>query len=408
MDFLFLPKPASESKEYVPDADPAERIRQRGQPAFLKPLPQGDFLPSLITILQTIPACRDILLDVAHLDDYGHNGRWWEGEPIQALKTDPTTSDDTVNNGLLHEVQRLMAFLENTDRSYGSAEALAQLTMCGKPMDEWVPEPLFARFMSCLEEAVQTADEQHVNSMFRIRRIASSTGQWATRDSCFVAIDESDFGFSTEPDLYEVIDHHVWGPSWPIAEPQYWLDDNVAAICVIHLPKPSPKAPKRHLSVPSTLCADRYLRSKAEHIQNMREQTREYAAQMDHIQNNIRNIQTHCPVGGVELNASLLLGESIRFLEERQSGRANAATSKSDAHSLSSKSASKFNVIEESGSTHSDIKSDWIHLDISDESEPSLHIERDAKLLMQLKKIAASLETKASGLYSKGELRVLC
>jgi len=384
---------ASESKEYVPDAEPAERVRQQGEPVFLKPLPQGDFLPSLVTILQTIPSCREIFFDVTHLGDYGYNSHWWEGDQINIPRESLPQSDETVNHSLLYEVQRLMAFLEGSQRSYGSADALAQLTMRGRPLDDWATEPLFARFMSCLENAVQSASEQDSNSMFRIRRIGSDVGRWEKQESCYVAISESDFGLSSDPDLYEVLDRHVWGRSWPTAEPEYWLDDNVAAIVVLHIAKPPPKAPKRRLNIPQTMCADRYLRSKAEHIKNMREETRDLAAQIDKTQAIISKIQMYRPADGLDLNAFQLLCESIDFLEKRQKNREEVEASGLEAsRDFEGESSDSIELA-------TDRQGSATRPNPSGQQLPSEWKKgRDVEVLAKLKEIVAELETKVSSM----------
>jgi len=362
-----LTRPASESKEYVPDAELAERVRQPGQPVFLKPIPQGDFLPSLVTILHTIPSCREMLLDLAHLENYGYNSHWWEGELIDTPEHNLIHTDDAINHELVYEVQRLMAFLEATKRSYGSAEALSQLTQRGQPLDKSATEPLFARFMSCLENAAQSEGEQDSTSMFRIRRIGSETGKWTTQESCYVSITEQDFGMNPESELYEVLDRHVWGRSWPEAVPEYYIDDNVAAIVVLHITKPTPKSTKRRLHIPSTLCTDRYLRSQADAIKYMREQSREYASQVDTVQAQIDNIQKYRPVAGVEMNASQLLHESISFLQQRRAERPE------------------------------ELLVDFESVDDTVDSQTKKRESRDSMVLAHLQEIASRLEAKAFG-----------
>lgn len=58
------------------------------------------------------------------LPSYGSNNEWWTGRAIELPATnEPGDAERDV--GL--EIQRLMAFLDKTERSYGSADALANL-----------------------------------------------------------------------------------------------------------------------------------------------------------------------------------------------------------------------------------------------------------------------------------------
>ena len=63
---------------------------------------------------------------------YGQDGEWWKGHPIsmpRIVHTDsgrPLEPEADTFEGLVVEVQRLMAFLDASDRSYASPGALTQ------------------------------------------------------------------------------------------------------------------------------------------------------------------------------------------------------------------------------------------------------------------------------------------
>lgn len=151
----------------VLEPPPSGRKREPGVPVFLRSRRSGieaSSLGALLTILHAIPAARNALLRSGlQPATYGQNPEWWKGGRIEPLglpdndgirmaTTTTTTTvttidsdeDDTdssnisdggrLNSGpkmdsefvrdFVEEVHRLMAFLDNTDRAYGTADNL--------------------------------------------------------------------------------------------------------------------------------------------------------------------------------------------------------------------------------------------------------------------------------------------
>jgi hypothetical protein len=118
---------------------PSSRKRHRDIPAFLvlKPKPADadkHSLAAVLTILHEIPLARNILLQTGvPAESYGHNSQWWKGEPIlapgvlQALQANELVWGDEAKPNFEEELHRLMAFLDETTRSYGSIRVLADL-----------------------------------------------------------------------------------------------------------------------------------------------------------------------------------------------------------------------------------------------------------------------------------------
>lgn len=121
---------------YLDPAHPSDRQRKVGEPAFFKPSSDGYHLGPALAILHSIPAAREALLAPEYvLDDYGYNDRWWSGEKIEASRITDITENEGVGeivaepelSEVVTEVQRLMAFLDRTTRSYGSVDSLAKM-----------------------------------------------------------------------------------------------------------------------------------------------------------------------------------------------------------------------------------------------------------------------------------------
>ncbi|KAK3325419.1 hypothetical protein B0H66DRAFT_123462 [Apodospora peruviana] len=120
------------------DPEPARRGRTSGVPAFLRCRSSEDWkqhrLGGLLTVLHSIPAARNVLLRTGPEPPYGYgqDPEWWKGNPI--LPPDMQRDrEKSLYEGLdgyflppwCDEVHRLIAFLDSTERSYGTADILA-------------------------------------------------------------------------------------------------------------------------------------------------------------------------------------------------------------------------------------------------------------------------------------------
>ena len=119
---------------------PSRRTRDPEVPAFLIRRTTGGEagekhkLAAMITILHEIPLARNVLLSLGTpAESYGHNSQWWNGQAIHSPETlramqseDPFIDTST---DLIHELHRLMAILDDTQRSYASVRTLADSVM---------------------------------------------------------------------------------------------------------------------------------------------------------------------------------------------------------------------------------------------------------------------------------------
>lgn len=117
---------STSAREILLDPEPEDRKRDLGVPAFLKPSADDNRLAALLTIYHEIPMIREMFLDRANvIANYGTDREWWTGKPIETPTITGAVEDEQAD--FVHELQRLMAFLDKTERSYGSAEVLARL-----------------------------------------------------------------------------------------------------------------------------------------------------------------------------------------------------------------------------------------------------------------------------------------
>ncbi|KPM41253.1 hypothetical protein AK830_g5329 [Neonectria ditissima] len=132
--------PAGPSETHLTTAPiPSLRKRTPGAPAFLVQgnSSAGDHrLGGLMTILHEIPLARNVLLETGSpAASYGHNSEWWKGQEIlpphvlAQLQTGELQwgQQGQANVNMEEEIHRLMAFLDSTDRSYGTVSVLTDL-----------------------------------------------------------------------------------------------------------------------------------------------------------------------------------------------------------------------------------------------------------------------------------------
>jgi hypothetical protein len=118
----------SDTHDILLNPDASSRKRLAGEPAFLRPTSKTERLAALITILQNIPIARRALIFQGYsMPSYGHHPDWWDGQPINLGDIYESQGSESPELSLIVEVQRLMAFLGSTSRSYGSVEPLRSI-----------------------------------------------------------------------------------------------------------------------------------------------------------------------------------------------------------------------------------------------------------------------------------------
>lgn len=245
-------------------SDPLERQRDVG-PAFLKPLPRGavDFLPCLLTILHSIPRCRAELLSLG--DDltewYGFDKEWWKGARIDmstVTMDGSTVSPESPNLDILYETQRLMAFLSETKRAYGSAEALTQVAPVHISTFIYSGSDLL-RFLLQWEEAFllpESGTARSVPSMFKSR----TTRESLTGTDFTMGLPVQQLPSWPDASLYDALDALLFGA---FNDPPN-LFEVAAPVILISLPSTS-IASANALKIPSILNLDRYM-EKNKHL----------------------------------------------------------------------------------------------------------------------------------------------
>ena len=252
------------AQEILQNPEPEYRKREANTPAFLKPSPAGHYLPALITILHAIPMAREALL-MRHytLPDYGHSTEWWDGLSIQAPKVVDLEQLDQLREweDLIFEMQRLMAFLDETERAYGSVDVVANMEgishgedVEGNFLKTWHETALRAQpdfeLATIFESAANVGDELH--KAFHALEL-------------FAPVGEMDNGYS----IYDSFDEALWGVFSP-SDPDEVYVERVGDIFVIRMNSRDTTSTGHGIKIPPVWYPDRYLKGSIDAARKMR------------------------------------------------------------------------------------------------------------------------------------------
>ncbi|KAF4154758.1 hypothetical protein CNMCM6936_009263 [Aspergillus lentulus] len=248
----------SSAQEIIISPDPADRRRVADEPAFLRPSQDNLYLGGLLTILHSIPLAREaLLLRNKVLPKYGHDPQWWNGQPINLPKIvtmQDAQDGDTAWDDILYETQRLVAFLDATNRAFGSVDALSSL----KSMVSYDSESGISQFLERWQEAAVRADPgNQLATVFSSNALKRPLSVYDTPiQKEFFILDpfvEPDHGQT----LYDVLDRTIWSDRPGEELDDVWLE-HVAEVLMIKLDS-SDSAKSVDVKIPAVFYPDRYL-----------------------------------------------------------------------------------------------------------------------------------------------------
>ncbi|KAF2157995.1 hypothetical protein K461DRAFT_290254 [Myriangium duriaei CBS 260.36] len=275
-----------EAKEIVLDVDVAERRNQDGQPRFFKHLPSGDYLPSLLTIAHSIPAAREAMLLRSHVQpSYGQDSEWWRGQAIRLPRIvnteDGSPADATAaeNEDIVNEVQRLMAFLDGSDRSYGCIDNLTALVTARARKENTTSETVMDQTLQSWESAVCALQggDHGVSSLFHSIVGTNHPSGNPSQDmwSLPLSISEDDRRRLGELTLADVMDSTLWDTDLEDENIYDTFMERCADILPMRVMQDSTSRSNLGLVVPAEIYVDKYLK---ENINSSRVVRRDIAA----------------------------------------------------------------------------------------------------------------------------------
>ena len=295
------------AQEILHNPMPELRKREFGQPAFLKPALGKHVLPPLLTILHAIPMAREAFLFRAYnLPDYGENSDWWDGVTIEIPKVvqlEEGYDQDPDWDEILVEAQRLMAFLDQTDRAYGSVEALLN--------NGWIKEredPVTGFLELWRGVAGRFAGNEELQDVFSWTVLTEGElREFPVIDITNQSAAQSNPHYS----IYNALDDGLWSAFRATDDDEAQIE-RVPEVLIfkLHLISPPPG-----IRIPSVWYADRYLRENADAVREMRRERESY----EHTINKIAAAQSKLadfPRPSGALNGTALLGLARSYLEE--------------------------------------------------------------------------------------------
>lgn len=258
----------STAKEIILNPEPKDRRRRSNTPAFLRPSPAGHRLPGVVKILHAIPAAREALLsrnDV--LSDYGHQNEWWDGFTIESpLVVHGDVDYRMPSKEVIYESQRLMAFLDETERAYGSSEALS--TTSG--IREYQGDAVVRAFVNTWQDAaIHYNSAAQLSDLFHSRGTKVSQGQDNSQDICILELDLNDQLVESGHTLYDAFDALLW-PAFDGTEVgEQVFFDKVADVFIIRIARCDDTAKGLDIKIPPVWYSDRYRQSFQPRIQQM-------------------------------------------------------------------------------------------------------------------------------------------
>lgn len=306
------------STEIISDPIPSQRQREAGQPAILKPSSNFNYLPALIPILHSIPQFRNALLSPeVSQKNYWMGDDWWKGSPSPRTRVIDLTIGTAEARGLdiIYEAQRLMAFLDNTDRIYGSVGSLLDMDAwkeSGKYADD--PDDDLVNFLVFWGFAYQS-QVPNVELNGSMRSTVRLDG--GLRES--YVLDGGVARNTSRPDfsLYDVLDDSLFSSAKGSA---HIVD--ISNVIILRLTSSRTNASDLGCRIPGTLYADRYLEKNRRVIDSMYQDMKQYEDQLRDIDAQVQRLKYHTPkkAGAKRVESLKLLQTSMKAFEPREEG----------------------------------------------------------------------------------------
>lgn len=301
------------TQEILLNPEPLDRKRSTNVPAFFKPSPSGHRLPALLKILHAIPMAREALLnrDIM-LPDYGHDKDWWDGSAIKFLRIVNLDLDgrQVNNDDVIHETQRLMAFLDETERAYGSTDVLADIEDTGDFMNDKTVD-FFQRWWKATS---RSAPDAPLTNTFRSTGTKISPEVPQSEDFyCLVAkIDDEISGKGLT--LYDALDHILWADKQEYEE--VFLE-NVANVFTLEVGNQVAGGAGLGIEIPATWYADRYQPSSTKQVSDMLARKAKVHTELES-QQKAHKSMTQClhATDGTSIDATRLLSKATAYFEQ--------------------------------------------------------------------------------------------
>ncbi|KAK3953069.1 hypothetical protein QBC32DRAFT_369800 [Pseudoneurospora amorphoporcata] len=258
------------------DPRPINRTRAPGSPAFLRNRSENTTIRhrvgGILTILHSIPAARNALLQLGTAPEYGYgsNREWWKGQKIlppelQACNEQIGSEQEQLLPPWSDELHRLVAFLDSTERAYGTADILANCKAPGVD-DRWDCEREF--FDSHMEMLKAKNDGSWDDLTMCVKRSQYGSAQGFSEYLDLLYCEGLDL---TTTNLYACLDKAFWMDRNTSGESlegtPYTMISKLPEVLTITLR--APQGLPTAIDIPERIYLDRYLASNEKKINEL-------------------------------------------------------------------------------------------------------------------------------------------
>ncbi|KAI1103544.1 hypothetical protein F4804DRAFT_309835 [Jackrogersella minutella] len=282
----------------TPVPTPSQRKRDPDAPAFLHQT-KYHRVGFMLSIYHKIPLARNIFLQCGTpAKNYGHNSEWWRGQPIlthkhlTAMAKGEMVWGEESHPDFGEELHRLMAFLDKTERAYGTADCIAETKAIDPSLGSWMPDVEDKLFEAIKEECDKNpeCDLEPLRTIGTILPCAppspdacqpeGDTDSYSEeeRDTPFIFLDIQldDEQYAWVNTLYNAIDHLLWtgalAPQHPFPEgSSYAVLSKAAEVITVRL---SGSGLSKPCEMPAVLYLDRYMKDRKDLALQFQTQTR--------------------------------------------------------------------------------------------------------------------------------------
>ena len=320
--WAMVPIGVSDTSEIVPDVDVEQRVHVSGEPRLLKHLPSGDYTPNLLTICNAIEGAREALLMREHAQvSYGQDAEWWRGHSISMPKIvnledgSAAGPESDEQDELLAEVQRLMAFLGTSDRSYASIGALTQTKMIKDSSPATTrSRTLLELFLQSWAVAASSKSRypDYVTGMFSTTVGTNAAEGMDTPDMSLIDIQVA-IGEGAKGDIFELLDGLLWDTDADnSAMPDNYIERPADVLVMRVYQANTTFGPQLRVEVPAEFYVDKYLKDNIEATRATRLEMakgKKRIAKIEEIEKKLKSWKH--PKKNEQLDAGLLLKHTL-------------------------------------------------------------------------------------------------
>lgn len=297
--------------EVAENPPPADRQRQQGEPAFLRASHHTRFggIAALLTIYHSIPLAREsLLLPKYDQLNYGYDSQWWMGHGIEAPKIISLDENGARQDrdDMLIEIQRLMAFLDGTNRSYASVDALADMQGYHGKQEE----SELASFLDAWREgAMVRSRDDPLTQVFSSHGIRNDVNPAENMEKFFSCL-EPNVDPEVDQTFTDIMDNIIWADQPPNRNlNDVWLD-KLGDIMTFRLSDPRRKQGKLGVEIPTVWYPDRYMDHFREAGHEMRRRKRKISEEISRLNRSRNSLLSCAPTGRQGLDIRKVLSDA--------------------------------------------------------------------------------------------------